>query len=224
MAVGTCPDIRKGQFMKPRLIVLLLAFGLLAGACGGSADADEGVATLETTATSAVESEAGDSDAQQSVDAEQAMLDLAACLRDQGLDIEDPTVDSEGNVQFGGFRGAPSQDGGEPGIDRDLMQSAMEACQSELEGVSLGFGDRGFDQTEMQDTLVEWAACMRENGYEMDDPDLSSFGEPGEGGGRPFGDIDPNDPDYVAANEVCGDILGGVPGPRIGGGQGRGNG
>ena len=103
----------------------------------------------------------------------------------------------------------------------------MDACAEQLEGVVLGFGGRDFDPTELEDTMVEYAACMRENGYDMDDPDFSSFGpgtngEPGEGGpGGPFREIDPEDPDFVAANEACGEILGGLP--RVPG-QGRGNG
>jgi len=195
-----------------RLLVPILAFGLIAGSCGGSDDSESGIATLETENT-IVSSEEAVATAEE-VDAEEAMMAMAACLREQGLDIDDPTVDSEGNVQFGGFRGEPGEEGEAP-MDRELMQEAMEACQSELEGVTLGFGNRDFDQTEMQDTLVEWAACMRENGYDMDDPDLSTMGQPGEGGGgNPFGEIDPEDPDYVAANEACGEILGdaGVPG------------
>jgi len=197
-----------------RLLVPLLALGLLAGACGGSDDSDSGVATLETDNT-VVAGDAGAADVAADVDTEQAMMAMAACLRDQGLDIDDPTVDSEGNVQFGGFGGGGTGEEGEASIDRGLMREAMEACQSELEGVTLGFGNRDFDQTEMQDILVEWASCMRENGYDMDDPDLSTMGRPGEGGGgNPFGEIDPEDPDYIAASEACSEILGdaGVPG------------
>lgn len=203
-------------------MVALLAFGLIAAACGGSGDSDSGVATLDTDDTLAAPEEVI-ADGLDDVDAEQAMLALASCLRAEGLDIDDPTVDSEGNVQFGGFRRAAADDEGNP-PDRETMQAAMETCQSELEGVSLGFGDRGFDQTETQDTLVAYAACMRENGYEMDDPDLSTFGEPGEGGGGgPFGDIDRDDPDFIAASEACGDILGGLPGAGAGRGSGGGD-
>ena len=203
-------------------MVLLLALGLLASACGGSDDSD-GVASLETEDTVAASVDAGDQSTDE-VDAEQAMLDLAACLRDQGLDIEDPTVDADGNVQFGGFRGAAA----EGNVDREAMRAAMNSCQEQLDGVVLGFGGRDFDPTELEDTMVEYAACMRDNGYDMDDPDLSAFGpgsgggEPGEGGGGPFGAIDRDDPDFVTANETCGDILAGLPGS--GTGPGRGNG
>lgn len=205
--------------------MLLFALGLIATACGGSADAAAGVASLEATDTTLISDAVAGEDVE--VDAEQAMLDLAACLRDNGVDIEDPTVDASGNVQFGGLRGATA-DGAE--IDRDAFRAAMDQCQESLEGVALGFGGRGeIDVTELQDTMVQYAACMRDNGYEMDDPDLTnsgpgSGGEPGEGGGGgPFGEIDRDDPDYVAAQEVCGDILGGLPGGglgRPGGGNG----
>ncbi|MCP3996632.1 MAG: hypothetical protein GY722_16475 [bacterium] len=208
--------------MKTRVMVLLLALGLLTAACSGTDGSDDGVASLETDAPTA----AGVADDQSAdeVDAEQAMLDLAACLRDQGLDIEDPTVDADGNVQFGGFRGAEA----EGDIDREAMRAAMDSCQEQLDGAVLGFGGRDFDPTELEDTMVEYAACMRDNGYDMADPDLSAFGpgaggEPGQGGGGgPFGAIDSDDPDFVAANEVCGDILAGLPGG--GAGRGRGNG
>ena len=208
--------------MKTRVVVLLGALGLVLSACGGSDDSASGVASLETDAGDAVVDE-GDGTSTEEVDAEQAMLDLASCLRDQGVDIEDPTVDAEGNVQFGGFRGEP----GEGEFDRDAVQTALDECEDELEGVVIGFGGGDFDLTELEDTMVEYAACMRDNGYDMDDPDLSAFGpgaqgEDGEAGPRgPFGEIDQDDPDFIAANEVCDEILGGLPG---GGGVGRGPG
>ena len=57
------------------------------------------------------------------------------------------------------------------------------ACGELLEGATLGFRE-GFDRTELEDTLVEYAACMRENGYDMPDPDFSGSGAgPGAGPG-----------------------------------------
>ena len=204
--------------MKLRLFVLLGAFALLVTACGGSGDAADGVATLESPDGEMLLQDATPG-VVEDVDAEEAMMALAACLREQGLDIEDPTVDADGNVQFGAFRGGGED--GEPVADREEMRAAMEVCQTELDGVALGFGGRqDLDQTEMQDTMLEWAACMRDNGYDVADPDLSSLGgEPGagDGGGGPFADIDPDDPDFIAAQEACGDIFGGLPVPGAGG-------
>ena len=107
------------------------------------------------------------------------------------------------------FRGgAGPQDAG---FDREAAQAARETCSGLLEGVTLGLG-RG-DFTEIQDRLLEFATCMRENGYDMPDPDFGNL-QPrgGEGDGQftgPFGEIDPEDPSFVAASEACSDVLSG---------------
>lgn len=199
--------------MTRRLTLVILAAAVLVTACAGNDDS-EGVASIEATDTTAVL--AGESP---EVDPEQAMLDLAACLREKGIDIDDPTVDSEGNVDFGGFRGQAQDTDVEPGT----VRAAMDECAENLEGVTLGRRGDDFDVTAFQDTLVEFAACMRTNGYDMPDPDVSSLGQGpgGGGGGGPFGEIDRNDPDFIAAEEACSDILVGFRGPGSGGrGQG----
>lgn len=203
----------KGKSMKRQLAVLLFALGLVAAACGGDGAASTGVASLAATETT-LAGEDGTGVAE--VDQERAMLDFASCLRDNGIDIDDPTVDSDGNVQFGGFRAAAQS--GE--LDPAAMEAAFASCQDHLEGIALGRGGGDFDRTELEDTLVAYAACMRDNGYDMPDPDFSgsgpSGGEPGQGG--PFGAIDRDDPDFVAAQEACQDLLSGFRGPGPGGG------
>lgn len=190
--------------MTRRLVLPLVVFALLVAGCSGTGNADEGVASLSDVS---IVDDATTTTGNAAVDQEQAMLDFAACMRDNGVDIQDPTVDANGNVQFGGFRGA-----GDGTVDRETLQAARDACQDQLDGVVLGFRGEAPDLTEMQDMFVEYAACMRENGYDMPDPDFSSFGpggdgQPGQGGG-PFASIDPDDPDFAAAQQVCQDILG----------------
>ncbi|MBK5266518.1 MAG: hypothetical protein JJE47_03720 [Acidimicrobiia bacterium] len=205
------------------MIALLAVLATVAGACGGSASGS-GVATLEdTTATTTISGNGSTLDSQ--VDTETQMLAFAQCMRDEGVDMEDPTVDADGNLGFGGFRG-PAQNGGTDGPP-DGFRTALDACRPMLEGLELGFGQR--DQTEFQDTLLEFAQCMRDSGYPMDDPDLSTFGPangneggPGQRGG-PFGDVDFEDPVFQEAQAVCGDILGGFgPGGGLPGGPGAG--
>ncbi|MEE8456868.1 MAG: hypothetical protein V3S28_02360, partial [Acidimicrobiia bacterium] len=77
-----------------------------------------------------------------------------------------------------------------------------------------------------QDNFLEFAVCMRENGYDMPDPDFSNFGQPGQGGGQGRGqlfggDLDRNDPAFQSAFAACEDIFSDafrIPGQ--GGGQG----
>lgn len=198
-----------------RRLFIAMALALVATACGTSAGAPE-VATLEEGSTSSTTAAAS---SEQSSD-EDNLLQFAACMRDNGVDVPDPTVDAEGNVQLGGSPG----DGEErPALRGDeAFGAAIEACGELLEGLTFGFGER--DITALQDTLLEFALCMRDNGVDMPDPDFSEFGaggEPGQGVG-PFGDLDREDPTYIAAEEVCGDLLAGL-GPR-GGGRGPGGG
>ena len=134
---------------------------------------------------------------------EQAILDLTSCLRDNGLDIEDPTVDASGNVDFGNF-GDLSE------VDDEVAEQALDACRDLLDGVTLGFADQ-IDFTAIEDGLLEYAVCMRDNGFDLPDPDFSldaffGGGPDGEQQG-PFGDIDPDDPAFAAANEECEYIL-----------------
>ena len=74
----------------------------------------------------------------------------------------------------------------------------------------------------MQETMLEFAACMREHGVDMPDPDLSG------GGGRMLfragaDGVDPQSPTFQKAQEACQEILeeafGAGPGFRVGGGR-----
>ena len=196
---------------------LALAIGLLLAACGGSGDS-QGVASLhsatgDTTGTTVT--------TDSTVDAEQAMFDFAQCMRDQGIDMADPTVDANGNLRmsvpsFGDQNGG--QGGGFSTTDREAMQAAREACSQDLEGMAQQF-DR-LDMTETQDLMLQYAACMREHGVDMPDPDFSSSDQ-GPGGRLLFsqGDFDTSDPTFQAANEACQSIFGasGMPGFTGGG-------
>ena len=203
--------------MRRRMILLTAVLALVAAACGGGEDGESGVASLSTVDDGGNGSAAGVT-GDGAVDPEQAMLDLTQCLRDQGIEIADPTVDAEGNPQLA----RPEFD---EGGANEAFRTAIRECGELLEGVTLG--RQGLDFSALQDTLVEYAGCMRDNGYQMDDPDFSSFGrppqdgEPGQGGGRVFGQFDLDDPEWQAANEACEDILAGFgpggPGGRFGG-------
>lgn len=183
--------------MKIRTIGLLIVILMAAAACGGadaastepSVSANGGVASLD-------DGNDADSDTEPSeeLDTEAQLLAFAECVRAQGYDIDDPTIDSDGNVQL------------PRGERTEGLVEARQACEGHLEGVELGF--RGGDQTAQQDQLLAFAACMRDNGFDFPDPDFSS-----EGGGRGLlQNIDQDDPAYQSAFEACSDLFGGARG------------
>ena len=138
-----------------------------------------------------------DPDATQT-DEEQALA-FAQCMRDEGIDFPDPVTAADGSIDFSGSRG--------PAGNGEATRAAFQVCGDQLDGASFlpGGGDR-FDE-ETQDTFLEFAQCLRDQGLDVDDPDLSDgFPAPGDGGGRGgvFGDgFDPQDPANADAIETC---------------------
>ncbi|MCH6577412.1 MAG: hypothetical protein IH807_06260 [Proteobacteria bacterium] len=102
------------------------------------------------------------------------------------------------------------------------MEAAFDECSPLIEGIIQNFRD--VDASELEDTFLEFAGCMREQGIEMPDPDFSQGFGPGAGGRAGiFGDLDPQDPEFQAAAEECQGIFEGGFGLRGGGaGPGRG--
>ena len=192
-----------------RLAVILISFAFVVAACGGGDSADGGVASLDDSATGV---DTDDVEEVQIADTEAQLLAFSACMRDQGLDFDDPTVDSDGNVQLGGRRQGGDGQGGNGQGGNEGFPEAFQACGDLLDSLDLGF--RGRDNTARQDALLEFTECMRGEGIQIQDPDFSAGG--GRGGAGIFGDFDPNDPSFEAALETCSDILGNLGGGNRG--------
>ncbi len=198
-----------------RLVLSLATLALLTAACGGAEDPQVASLQSEEPALAAGDLEAGSdpTTTTASLDPEEAMLAFTQCMRDNGVDMADPEIDADGNLRLARPEGIEES-------GRDEIRGAREVCGPLLDDVVQQF--RNVDRTELQDTLLAYTQCMRDNGYaDMPDPDFSSFG-PGArspGGGGPLGGIDPEDPDFQAADEVCREQfagfgrLGGRPGP-----------
>ncbi|MEN8233513.1 MAG: hypothetical protein ABFR89_01140 [Actinomycetota bacterium] len=167
-----------------RPITFLLIAALLLASCGGSDE--DAVASLSTVAPSETTTTAP-------FDQEQALVDFSECMRDQGVDFPDPIVDANGYPRFE-FEAPES-------IDRDALFEAGESCRHLIEQVVLSLPD--FDSAEFNDTFLEYAACMRDHGFE-DMPDKLEFGAVMRGEELPF---DPTDPAFIAADEQCRDIF-----------------
>jgi hypothetical protein len=174
---------------------LLLVFGLVASACS-SAGADSDVASLDTPAEN-VNASANETE---TIPGELAVLAFTACLRDEGLSIDDPAIDAEGNL----VAPTPHAVAAET-LDMAAVHSAFDVCQGFLTNVAFGMSTENL--AEREDELLAFAVCMRENGYDMPDPDFSGDGHSGAG---PFGDaIDASDPAFLTAAESCQGIVGG---------------
>jgi hypothetical protein len=177
------------------IVPLLLVFSLVASACS-SAGTNSDVASLETEADNA-STLTGEAE---SIPGEQAVLAFTACLRDEGLNVDDPAIDAEGNLVAPTPHAAAAET-----LDMGAVHAAFEVCQEFLDNVAFGMSTE--DLAEREDELLAFAVCMRENGYDMPDPDFSGEGHSGAG---PFGDaIDTDDPAFQDAADSCQGIVGG---------------
>jgi len=183
--------------MTRRLFLVVPALALIAAACGGSDD--NGVASLERSTDTSVAS-AQDELANDEV----KLMGFSQCMRDNGVpSFPDPIVTEDGAVDFaGGFEQFED-------FDQDAMEGGFDACVDHLEGLSFAPGGSNFDLTGIQDTLLEFAQCMRDNGFDMPDPDFTNF-DLGSGVG-PFGEIDPNAPGLEEALAECEHIFENLP-------------
>ena len=180
------------------LISLILALALVAAACSDSGDSAE-IASLEADSANTSESDS-DADGDLIAQSEAAMLAFTQCLRDQGIDVDDPTMDADGNMQL------PPINIEMPDVvaDPDELPAMSEfedmiaPCEEHLEGVVSTFSSA--DTTEIEDMLLAYTECMRDNGVDMPDPDFSSGGgviDLGAIGGE----------DFEAAEAACSPLL-----------------
>ena len=182
------------------------------------------------------------------------MSDYLQCLKDHGITV--PT-DADGNPTFGPRGGngpngpsgasgaggaapsAPADSSGTPpsSIDRGAFQQAREACGTPPGRAGGGGGGTPVDPQAAQQAALQFAACLREQGLNVPDPDFSTTtttppttagngtggGNGGGGGFRGGGalgavmrNLDRNDPTVQAAIQKC------QPNFAGGGGQGAG--
>ncbi|MCP4085090.1 MAG: hypothetical protein GY745_08585 [Actinomycetia bacterium] len=184
--------------MKSRnLLILLLALALGAAACGSDGEGTVEAAPLigvEGTQAPDAEPDATDTAADQTD--EELALAFTQCMRGEGVDLADPTVNADGSIQL-------LQPGANSNIDPNdpAVANAVEICGDLIAGASFLPG-AGLDQSEIEDTLLGFAQCLRDLGFDVDDPDLSG----GFTGGPAaiFGDnFDPTDPANADAVQEC---------------------
>lgn len=202
-------------------------------ACGGSdstsdnsaaaTDTGDGVLILDESAAAADDSASGElvvddsatsaagsmseSDTADALSDEDKALAFADCMRDEGIEWPDPATNADGSIDpLGGLTLRDIATTGDP----ETIQAAAGVCSPLLDGASFLPEDDGLDAA-AQDSLLEFAQCLRDNGLDIDDPDFSAGAGP-DAVGSMFGPgFDPNDPDNSAAIEACSALFAGGP-------------
>ena len=180
--------IQRGETMTNKLAKLIpvAAIGLVLVACGSDSS---DVPSLNTEDTPLVESTTESPD--DTLDDEAKMMAFTQCMRDEGVEMVDAAVDSDGNVQ------RPTLAEGVE-VPREKLGEAYEVCAEHLEGLTMGRERE--DLSEQVDRFVALATCLREKGYEVDDPTAETLDQWGADFRVEF---DWDDPKAKAAYEEC---------------------
>jgi hypothetical protein len=137
----------------------------------------------------------GKSPADREREAREAALNYAQCMREHGVDVPDPSFEGGGVTRIG-----PDED-----VPSGKVREAEQACRKyDPEANAPKLSEE--EQQEMREAALANARCMREHGIEnFPDPTFNDRGAMlriGKDSG-----IDPNDPDFKAAQEACKDTL-----------------
>jgi hypothetical protein len=142
--------------MGTLILVAVIAI-LVIAACGSDSEAVPSLTSLEDGPAAEPTADAADA----TLDNEARMMAFAQCLRDQGIDVRDPVVDADGNVQM-------PELAGDVKWDKEGSKAAWEACAEHLEGLT--FEKERVDMSEYLDQALALATCLRDKGYDVDDP------------------------------------------------------
>ena len=167
---------------RPFRATLLAMVLILVAASAAAAQ----VATLATPDPNAAATEAPTEE----LDDEQVVLDLAACLRENGLDIPDPQFGPDGPT-FADPSVIARID-----LGSDTFIDALDACGEYLEALQPEIDPE--QQAEQVEQQLQLAECMRREGME-------EFPDPDPVRGFSFADLrfDPFEPEFQAAFGVC---------------------
>ncbi|MDF2711315.1 hypothetical protein ACWGH8_03825 [Nonomuraea muscovyensis] len=135
--------------MRPLLATAVLAVALTA--CGAPAERDDGVAGAGGAKPSATTSASASAPA----DRREAQLKFAQCMREHGVDMDDPAPDGAIRIKAG-------RD------DKGKVDEAQRACKHFMEAA---VGElHGKPDKEALDQVLKFAQCMRQHGIPMKDP------------------------------------------------------
>ena len=163
-------------------------------ACSRGGESDGGVAKIDESQRLALEAKAdsrSDADVQATITQstgqetgsqtgisgtdrtdEQIVTEFAMCMRDQGFNIADPELNADGTVNFQKMRESILQDPKFDMSSRKLRES-FSKCGPLLRDATFAQQRATEDPIEIQDTLLAFAQCLRDKGFDVPDPDFS---------------------------------------------------
>jgi hypothetical protein len=195
---------RKQTVRRWSLALALLALGALAlaGCGGGSSSSSESTTASTGSASSGA---AGKGPRGFAISGE-----ARACLKEKGVELPEFKAGAGGPPQ-GGEGGEPPEGFQPPGEGATVtggkgfekMQKALEECGVEMGEFKAGPGKGSPDvnAAAFKKQIEEYAACVRENGYQLAEPNFS-------GAGPVFEKSESESPAFKRASAKCQDLLG----------------
>ena len=102
---------------------------------------------------------------------EEITTNFAACLREHGFSVPDPELNRDGTVNLGAVKQGISQDSR---YQTRTGKKALDDCLPLLQEATFVQERSSEDEIELQDNLLKFAQCLRDNGIKVGDPDFSN--------------------------------------------------
>jgi hypothetical protein len=196
-------------------VVVLTSGALLLAGCGGGSSSPAVAHLSSSTSGGSAANGGGSSSPESSASAQQKMVAYAQCMRTHGVpEFPEPT---EGKLLFH----RSDRNGHVTGLNPESsrFQAANKACGKLAPNG--GKPPSAAEQTKMQEKALQLSKCMRSHGVpNFPDPEFSHSGG-GVGiriGGKKGAGIEPNSPQFQAAQKACQSILPRPKGAGPGGG------
>jgi hypothetical protein len=208
----------KGTNMK-RISIAALALvigALVLAGCGGSSASSSGGSTAESSTTS------GSSGSETATGEGKGggMFNISeeakACLKEKGVELPGFKAGEGGRPSSGEKpEGGEMPEGGPPaggfgGAGSEEMKKAFEECGVETPEFKGGPGGKpNTNSAAFKKQVNEYVACVRENGYELGEPNFS-------GEGPIFEKSESESAEFKKASAQCQELLGGPRGSQSG--------
>lgn len=206
------------------LLALAAVAALVVAGCGGGGGSETSAGSSTASATTGGEGQQAGKGGFAQISDEQR-----ECLKEQGVELPEPgegggppggeggeggppeggEMPEAGEMPYGeppeggekpeGGEGGPPGFGGENGEE---MKEAFEACGVETPQMQGGPGGANTNSAAFKKQVKEYVACVRENGYELPEPDFS-----GEGPVFDESEVDRESAAFKKASEACSDLL-----------------